>query len=186
MRRMVKSTHTHPNPLLAQVTQYGAMAVFVIMLLSVPLQIVLTLLGAPGGLFVFAALVTLMLSPVVLMLTAVSPPVTLDADGVWLEPVVWRRRFVPWEAIEAVKVYPLLPSADGEVQRRAFVGRGNYRAPEGIMLVVPGLPPQYRVAAYFAGEGGKAIVALTNRTHTDYPKLKKKVVHYAGAVQPHA
>ncbi len=183
---MVKSTHPHPHPFIARVTQYGALAVFVIMLISVPLQVLLTLLGAPGGLFVITALITLMLSPAVLMLTAVSPPVTLAADGLWLEPVVWRQRFIPWDAIDAVKVYPLLPGEDGEVQRRAFVGRSNYRAAEGIMLVVPGLPPQYRVVGFFAGEGGKPVIALTNRSHTEYARLKKKIIHYAGEVQPHA
>ncbi|MEL6268626.1 MAG: hypothetical protein AAFV33_25155 [Chloroflexota bacterium] len=148
-----------------------------------PLQILLTLAGAPGGLFVLSALVTAALIPPVLMLTASTPGITIEKDGVWIEPVIWKRRFVLWEDVTAVKEYPLLPGADGETQRRAFVGKQNYAAPEGIMLVVPGLPLQYRITAFFAGEPGKGIVALTNRTHTEYPKLKKKIVHYAGAIE---
>lgn len=186
MTGMVKSTHAHPNPPLDRITQYGAIILSVVMLLAVPLQVVLTLLGAPGGLFVITALITLALIPPVLMLTAVSPAVTLEQDGLWLEPRIWRRRFVAWDDIDAVKVYPLLPDANAEANRRAFVGRKNYQAAEGIMLVIPALPPQYRIAAFFAGEGGKGIVALTNRTHTEYAKLKKKIVYYAGDVQPHA
>lgn len=186
MARMVKSTHTHPNPVLDRITQYGAMMLGIVMLLTTPLQILLTVLGAPGGLFVITAFLTLALVPPVIMLTAVSPAVTLEQGGLWIEPLIWKRRFVPWEDISAVKDYPLLPDANAEANRRTFVGRKNYRAAEGVMLVIPNLPPQYRIAAFFAGEGGKAIVALTNRTHTDYPKLKKKIVHYAGDIQPHA
>ncbi|MEM6529577.1 MAG: hypothetical protein AAF653_14865, partial [Chloroflexota bacterium] len=166
---MIKSTHTHPNPSLNRIIQYGAAFICAIMVLSVPLQIALTLAGAPGGLFVLSALVTTALMPPVLMLTASSPAITIEKDGVWIEPVIWKRRFVPWDDVNAVKEYPLLPGADGETQRRAFVGRQNYTAPEGIMLVIPGLPLQYRIAAFFAGEPGRGIVALTNRTHTEYP-----------------
>lgn len=163
-------------------TQASALLLFAIMLLSAPAQMLFLFVGAP--LFFITALITLALSPVVLMATAVSPAVTLVADGLWLEPRFWRRRFIAWGDVHAVKVYSLLPA--DESNRRLFVGRKNYRAPQGIMLVVPGLPPQYRIAGFFAGEGGRGIVALTNRTHTEYDKLKKKIIHYAGDVQPHA
>ena len=186
MPGMIKSTHTHPNPLLDRATQYGALTLAVIMLLSVPLQVLLTVLGAPGGLFVITALIVLALTPTVLMLTATTPAVTLQADGIWLEPHIWRRRFVPWEQVTALKVYPLIPKENEEVQRRTFVGRKNYTPTAGVMLVIPSLPLQYRIAAFFAGENGKGIVALTSRTHTEYAKLHKKLVHYLGDVQPHA
>ncbi len=177
---MVTSKHIHPNPLQDRIIQYGAVVLCVLMLASAPLQVSLTLLGAPGGLFIISAIVTVLLIPPVLMLTAATPPITIQTDGFWLEPVIWGRRFVPWEQVAAVKPYPLLPTADGEVQRRAFVGKQNYQPAEGIMLVIPGLPLPYRIAAFFAGEGGNTIIALTNRTHTEYPKLKKKITYYVG------
>lgn len=181
MRCMSKSTtYTHPQPTLDRITQYGAAALCLVMLLSVPGQLFLTQLGAP--LFVVTALITLLLVPPVLMVTAATPPITIETDGVWIEPLIWGRRFIPWDAVITVKDYPLLPTPNAEANRRAFVGRRNYQPAEGIMLVVPGLPPQYRVAAFFAGEGGRGIIALTNRTHTDYPKLKKQIVRYAGEV----
>lgn len=180
------STHTHPNPRKDRLAQYGALGLVVLMLLCVPALVLLTLLGAPGGLFVLAALVILALTPPVLMLTAASPAVTLDDDGVTLHPLIWRERHIPWDAVAAVKTYPLLPPESAEVNRRLFVGRRNYSVPEGIMLVVPSLPPQYRIAGFFAGEAGRGVVALTNRTHTDYPNLRRAVVRHKGAIQPHA
>lgn len=186
MARMIKSRHVHPNPFVDRLIQYGALALSALMLLSVPLQILLTLLGAPGGLFVVTGIVVLLLVPPVLMLTANTPAVTLQEDGLWLEPRIWRRTFVPWEQIEAFKDYPLIPKRDEEVQRRTFVGRKNYAPAAGVMLVIPALPPQYRIAAFFAGEPGHGVVALTNRTHTEYPKLLKKLKYRLGEVQPHA
>lgn len=183
---MVKSKHIHPNPSQNRIIQYGAFAVCVLMLVSAPLQILLTLAGAPGGLFIISAVVTVLLVPPVLMLTAATPAVTLEQDGLWIEPLIWKRRFVAWGDVQAVKVYPLLPQADGEVQRRAFVGKQNYQAAQGIMLVITGLPLPYTITAFFAGEAGKTVIALTNRTHTDYPKLRKKIIHYAGEIEPTA
>jgi hypothetical protein len=77
-----------------------------------------------------------------------------------------------------VKVYPLLPSADAETTRRLTVGRIKYRPAAGIMLVIPGLPPQYRIAGFFAGERAAPIIALTNRAHADYERLVEAVLTF--------
>ena len=165
---------------------YGAVTLVALMVLLAPLQMLLTLGGAPGGLFLLSALVTLGLTPPVLMLTATSPSVRVENDGFWIEPVIWKSRFIQWHQVEAAKVYPLLPSQNQEVQRRAFVGRRNYKPAEGIMLLIKDLPPQYAIAAFFAGESGKTIIALTNRTHTDYTRLRQQIVRHIGDIQPHA
>ncbi len=180
------STHTHPSPGKDRLTQYGAVGLALLMLLCVPALLLLTLLGAPGGFFVLAAMVIVLLTPPVLMVTAVTPAVTVGDDGVTLQPLIWRDRHIPWDAVTAVKVYPLLPPESSEVNRRNFVGRRNYTVSEGIMLIVPSLPLQYRIVGFFAGEPGRGVVALTNRTHTDYNPLKRVVVRHMGKVQPHA
>jgi len=185
MPPMPDTHHTHPQPLKDRAIQYGAVVLALVMIICVPLLIILTLAGAPGGLFVLIGVVLLVLTPVVLMLTATSPAVTLEDDGLRLAPRLWRARFVQWDEVAAVKTYPLMPSESQEVNRRNFVGRKNYTAPEGIMLVIPSLPVQYRVLAFFAGEPGKGVVALTNRTHTDYKTLKREITRKLGAVQPH-
>lgn len=155
------------------------------MLLSIPFQMAFLWLGAPGGLFVMTSLVMLALSPTVLMLTTQTPAVTLADGGFWLEPHLWRRRFITWEQVRAVHEYPLLPSANQEVQRRALVGRKQYKPAEGILLLIDGLPLQYGIMPFFAGQAGKRGVALTNRTHTRYDALKSQVVRHAGEVIPY-
>lgn len=166
----------HPNPLLYRLTQYAASTLMVLMIISAPLQISLTVfMGAPGGIFVLTALITLLLTLPVMMVTTATPPVRISDEGIWLEPLIWRNHFISWASIQTIKPYPLLPTEAQETQRRAFVGRKNYQPAQGIMLIVSGLPVHYRVTAFFAGEGSQSVIALTNRSHCNYLELKEIV-----------
>ncbi len=142
-------------------------------------QIGLAAFGLP--LLVLSGLITLLLIAPVMMLTSATPAVSIAADGITLHPRVWHERFVAWDDVRAIKDYPLLPPKDAEVTRRAMVGKKRYRAAEGKMLIIPSLPLQYRFTGIFAGEGFTGVVALTNRSHTDYDRLIKQVEKH---VQP--
>jgi hypothetical protein len=166
---------THPKPLLDRITQYGAAALVTVMLLTVPLQLLLAFLIRPPLVFVITAFFTLLLAPFVLLLTASTPRVQVSTEGITIEPVIWNSRFVPWGSVTAVKPYPLLPQAQAELTRKTLTGRNQYRAAEGIMLVIPELPPQYRIVGVLAGEGFTPVIALTNRTHTDYDRLVQHI-----------
>lgn len=175
---MASTTHTHPNPTLNRAVQYGAVVVAGLMVISAPLQVLLSFAGAPGGGFLLAAILTLLLALPVLMLTAVAPAVTVSEGGLTIAPVIWKRQTIQWDDIQMVKNFPLMPTADMEVNRRYLVGRKNYSPADGIMLLIPSLPLQYRIAGIFAGERGTPIIALTNRAHTDYETLVKQVLTY--------
>ena len=176
---MNPSHHPHPTPRLQRLVQVGALVVVGIMLIAVPCQVLLAfIVGGTGYLFILSAIFTLLLAAPVLMLTAYAPAVTVNADGITLHPVIWKEQIIPWNSIQAVKVYPLLPIEDAEVTRRLAVGKLNYRPAAGIMLVIPSLPPTYRIAGFFAGEQAAPIIALTNRAHTDYERLVKAVLHH--------
>jgi hypothetical protein len=175
---MFKSTH--PNPTLDRITQYGALALVSVMLLAALAQIVLALTVRPALLFVLTAIITILLIPFVLMLTTSTPGVTVGKEGLTIEPLIWRAQFVPWRDIKAVKSYPLLPQAGAEVSRKAMAGRKKYRPAEGIMLVIPSLPPQYRITGLLAGEGLTSVIGITTRTHSDYDRLTEKIFTYIG------
>jgi hypothetical protein len=175
MRSAQSSNHPHPKPTLNRLIQYGALAVTIVLAVSAPLQVIIAL-AVPAGLFVCSAFVTLLLAAPVLMLTAYAPAVTVDADGLTLQPAIWRERFVPWQNVQAVKRYPLLPAEEAEVTRRIAVGRQNYRPAQGIMLLIPELPPQYRIAGFFAGERAAPVIALTTRAHSNYDALMQTVL----------
>lgn len=175
-----ETTHPHPNPSLYRVQQYGGALLLAVMLLTVPLQVVIAL-GADAGLFILTAGLTLLLTMPVIMLLTVSPPVTVSKDGLTLKPLIGPERLIAWQDVVAVKDYTLLPQPDQEMERRALQGKRNYQAAQGKMLVVRGLPFYYRCAGFFAGEGGQPLIALTNRTHTGYDQLIKRVQHYAAS-----
>lgn len=171
----MESTYAHPNPTLNKITQYGAVVMLVMMLVATVMQLYAGLTNGRLGMLIVGALITLALALPVLMLTTMTPPVTVNADGVTIHPLIWRDQFIPWRDVRAFKDYPLLPPQDSEVGRKLMVGRRKYRPAEGKMLVVPTLPIQYRVNGFFTGEGWTPVIALTNRTHTDYEQLIHKV-----------
>lgn len=175
---MLKSTH--PNPTLDRITQYGALSLVAIMLLAALAQIVLALTVRPALLFIMTAIITILLIPFVLMLTTSTPGVTVSKEGLAIEPLIWKTQFIPWREVKAVKYYPLLPHTGAEVSRKAMVGRKNYRPAEGIMLVIPSLPAQYRITGFLAGEGLTSVIGVTTRTHNDYDRLTEKIFTYTG------
>ena len=173
----MNTTHSHPQPLLDAVTQYGAAALLVLIVISVPLQLVLALVGAP--VFVLTALFTLLFAPFLLMLLAATPAVTIGPEGLTVQPRLGKAQVVAWSDVTAIKPYPLLPPPDAELQRKMLAGRSKYRPAEGLMLLIPSLPAQYRIAGVLAGEGLTPIIAVTTRTHDRYDVLVKKIRAYA-------
>lgn len=175
---MVKSTH--PNPRIDRITQYSALVLVAVMLLASLAQVVLAFMVRPALLFILTAVITILLTPFVLMLTTSTPGVTVTKEGLTIEPLIWKAHFVPWRDVKAVKYYPLLPQAGAEVTRKAMVGRKRYRPAEGIMLVIPSLPPQYRITGLLAGEGLTSVIGVTTRTHSDYDRLTEKIFTFTG------
>jgi hypothetical protein len=173
----MKSAHIHPHPFLDAVTQYGAALLCAVMVLAAAAQVLALAIGAPGA-FILSALLTLAFVPFTLLLTTATPAVTVTQEGLTIEPRLWRKQFVTWDAVREVKDYPLLPPEDSEAVRRALTGRRRYTPAQGKMLLIPTLPPQYRIAGWLAGEGLTPIIALTNRTHTDYERLIQQIEQF--------
>ena len=173
--RMKPQTFNHPKPALSRIIQYGALAAAIVLLVTALLQIVIALTDAPDG-FILIAFVTALLALPLLMLTVVAPAVTVKDEGISIHPSIWKEHHIAWSEIQSVKIYPLLPAEDAEVTRKITVGRLKYRTAQGIMLVIPALPVQYRIAGFLAGERAKPIIALTNRAHADYETLVKLIL----------
>lgn len=172
---MPVSTHPPLNPRAYAVAQYGASAAIAALVVSAPVQVWIALRVLGAGLFVVTALLSLLLTLPLILLLRATPPVVTDDTGITLSPRVGRTIKIAWGDVQEVKPYPLLPPADAEAVRRAAVGRKKYRAAEGIMLRSTALPWPYRVVGWFAGEGFRAVFAVTNRSHAEYDRLKKVI-----------
>lgn len=157
-------------------TEIAAAALAVVMALAALGQWAIALLGGYGILLITGAL-TLLLALPVLMNTARSPEVTVEADGLRLSSAVWGQRRVPFAAIRAIVPDPALPPPGAEFYRRQAVGRRKYRPAEGRLLIIPALPLQYRIAGWFAGEGFTGVIAITTRAHPDYDRLMPQIEH---------
>lgn len=180
---MTQTHYTHPNPTAYKLTQWLILIAIIIILLTVPLQIMIAVIYPQAVLFYLMALITLTLTaPLILYVTA-TPTVSLDDTGLTVHPLIGKSRHLDWDDIQAVKEYPLLPRQNHEVNKRLVVGRKRYQQAEGIMLITAELPLIYRVGGFFAGERGRKIIALTNRTHTDYDQLVKQVMKHTGKAQ---
>lgn len=173
---MKPTTYQHPKYHMNRLIQYSALALSILLVITAPLQVLLTLAGAPGGLFVCSAFFTLILALPLLMLTALTPTVTVTEDALIVQPTIWKSHTIGWGDIAGVKVFPLLPQETEELTRRIFVGRQKYRPAQGVMLVLPSLPIQYRIAGFLAGAGSQPIIALTNRAHQDYDQLLEAIL----------
>lgn len=174
----METTHTHPSPLLNRIVHYGAALLSVVMLIIAVMMLILAVTLPNGGVSIIISAITLLLIPFVVMLTAATPPVTVTAAGLQITPLIWKGHFIPWDAVQAMKPYPLLPQPGAETERRALVGRKRYRPAEGVMLLIPSLPPQYRITGFLAGEGLTPVIALTSRSHSDYPTLLNQLNTY--------
>lgn len=170
----MESLHDAKNPRAARISAWTAAAFVVVLGLSLPLWVVMSL-SAPRALLLLLMLVpTVLFLPAVVYLSVATPPVTLTNEGVRLRPLVlWRETFIAWADIESAQPYPLIPSPETEIVRKALVGRRKYAPAEGVMLISSALPLPYRVVGFFAGQGNKGVVAFTNRTHADYETLVK-------------
>jgi hypothetical protein len=180
----MQSTHSHPNPTIERLTQYGAAVLLVVMLLAVVAMVALVLRDMRLLLLGLAAVFVLLLALPILMRTTITPALTVSDDGLTITPIIWKPVRVAWDDVRAVKAYPLLPAPGSEVGLKALIGAKRYRAPEGKLLVIPSLPMQYRVNGFFCGEGLTPVIAFTNRTHIDYEALVKTVLDYCEDATP--
>jgi hypothetical protein len=169
-----ESFYAHPQAWQYQVEQWGALLLLVLIIFASLALLILAFL-IPAPLFVPMSFIMLFLAAPVLNLLLTSPPVQIEESGLRLKPLFGGERFIAWEDIQDLRAYPLLPNANQEVLRQWMVGRKQYRAAEGIMLLVPSLPAPYRIAGFLAGSKGLPIIAFSNRSHVDYYELKSRL-----------
>ena len=168
------TVYTHPHPQWNRIKQIGYLLLLGGILIAVLACLYLGLALSSLWFWVIAVLFGLMATPPLMGLYT-SPTITLTPDGMELTPRFGYRHVLGWDDVEAIKPFPLLPRPEQEIVYRLVLGKKRYEPAEGMMLVSTQLPWVYRVAGFFAGERGKGVIALTNRSHQRYQTLVKQI-----------
>lgn len=165
---MMISSHPHPKPryrhLVGWLAGAGLMGVVVG-------TVGLLVVGIGYGLPLMVLMVPFLwgTGAPLLLLTSLHPVITVEEDGLCLKPLFFPASFVSWETIIEMTDHRLLKPLDN-------TRRGRQRKPvKGQMLLVERLPFHYRVVGAFAGYGFRPVFAISDRTHTDYEKLRREI-----------
>lgn len=156
------SDHPHPRPALRRVTGWliaGGLAG-----IAVGIAGLLVLgIGYRLPLLVLAAVFLAGLAPPLLLLSALHPRITVYERGLWLQPLLWRGSWVPWDALAGIHDHTLIQRTRRTRWEREREGR--------LISVAHGLPPIYAVVGRMAGLGRRRAFGIASHSHCDYPAL---------------
>ncbi|MBN1680842.1 MAG: hypothetical protein JW966_11165 [Anaerolineae bacterium] len=174
-RRMIRPTagvvsdHTHPVPLLRWLTAI----LLALGIAGAGFGVVgLVVMGIWHGLPLLPvmAMFLVILSLPLVQLAVMHPRVTVYEDGLWLNPVLWRSSWIPWDAIGSVEKHTLI---------RHVVNKRGKLERDGRLIVAEGLPWPYQIVSGMAGLGWRArAFGIATNAHTDYPALLNAIQHH--------
>jgi hypothetical protein len=185
------SEHRYPRTWLRQWQRLLLAVLLAVGLTTVVVQVIIALSGA--ALFVGTALFTLLLLLPILAQPALSPEVTVYAEGLAVQPLLWRSQRVAWGQITRLTAHPLIANSLAATDDNASISIGrllhgkNYRPREGLLIVVDPaarLALPFRLLALITGERGAAF-AVSSATHTNYAALRDALDHYTAPAPQH-
>ncbi len=170
------SCHPPRFPRLYHLKRWLTLAGLILCAIALVGEGVLILLGVgTGGALILAPLLTAALAAPLAIGAVLTPPVTVTAHGVIVQPMFGPARFVPWAAISELRPDPLQPV--DEPVARLLLGRANMPRRDGRWVLVRGpliggpLPVAFRLAAWLTGLGNVAVFGISDASHRDYDTL---------------
>lgn len=154
--------HPYPRPALRRLTGLvvtaglAAAAFGVIGLVVVGVALGLPLLP------VMALFLAVLIVPL-LLLTVLHPAITVYERGLWLQPLVWRGVWLPWEAITRLEDHTLIRRGKEKDRHVEHFGK--------LIVVDDGLPRVYVVVGIMAGLGTARAFGISTLGHADYKAL---------------
>ncbi|MBN1202702.1 MAG: hypothetical protein JXJ20_12690 [Anaerolineae bacterium] len=156
------SDHPHPHSVLRRMTAVlvalgligDVVGVFGLLALGVGLALPLLPLMA----FFLAAL-----SIPLLLMTVLHPRITVYASGLWIKPLLWRGRWVAWDAVVQVADHTLIQRGQRTRWEKPRDGR--------LITVSGGLPPVFGIVGVMAGLGRVRAFGISTTSHVDYTTL---------------
>jgi len=160
------SDHAHPRPALRQVT--GWLVAAGLLGIAVGVAGLLALgIGYRLPLLPLAAIFLVTLAAPLLLLSVLHPQITVYERGLWLQPLIWRGSWVPWDALAGLHDHTLI--------QRGKRARWD-QAREGHLITVAGaLPAVYAVVGWMAGLGNRRAFGIASHSHREYAALRRVI-----------
>ncbi len=111
----------------------------------------------------------LTLIPPLLMLSTLHPRVTLYEAGLWVQPLVWRGCWIPWEAVTRIEDHTLIRRGKTKDRQREHFGQ--------LIVVEHGLTWPFAAVGLMAGLGWRIrAFGISTVAHVDYERLKSEIL----------
>ncbi|MBI5928242.1 MAG: hypothetical protein HY862_02970 [Chloroflexi bacterium] len=164
----ILSNHPHPQPLLRRLVGWLALVGIVGILFGAG---GLLIVGLADGLLLMILMIPFLMGMIfpLIILTAAHPEITLQDEGVYVKPLIWKSRLVAWENLVALVDHSLMKPPPPSRQPRF----NKKPAAKGQMIIVQkgALGWPFRVVGFAAGHGTTPVFAISNKSHQDYEKL---------------
>jgi hypothetical protein len=157
------STHPRLYPTRTRLIAWFAAVLLGFAALAIVAILIISILNVLPLLFITALFFTVLVTPV-LLLTSLHPAIDVYEEGLQVTPLIWKSHFIPWESLSHLTRHRLLGPPPPE--------RSGKKEVEGLMIVGDHGKWHFRVVGIFAGQRGKPVFAISDRTHQDYNKLR--------------
>jgi hypothetical protein len=166
-RGALVSDHPYPRPLLRRITAVlVALGLFGIVFGVIGLLVLAVALALPL-LPLMAVFLAGMALPLV-QLAVLHPHITVYERGLWLQPLLGRRVWVPWEHVVDVTDHTLIRRGTRKEREKEHFGQ--------LIVVDRGLPWPFAVVGGMAGLGFRTrAFGISTYSHTDYNKLRSAI-----------
>ncbi len=175
----IVSEHRFPRPWVRRMASRLVALGLIAAAMSIIVEFILGLVVGP--IFCGMAFFTAMLSIALLQRSVLHPQIGVTSGGLYVQPMIWKAQFVPWDALAEIVAHPLVYNDDA--MGRLLHGK-RYRRREGVVVLVrpeAGLWPVYRLIGQLSGAGNQPGFALSTTTHTHYDTLVQTIREHLNA-----
>ena len=111
-----------------------------------------------------------MLCPPLVLLAVLHPRVTVYERGLWIEPLVGRGNWVPWDAVTRIAAHTLIQRGITKENQREHFGQ--------LIIVENGLAWPFLVVGIMAGLGRVRAFGISTHGQQDYAGLHRTIKRY--------
>ena len=168
MRGALLSDHPHPHPWQRTLTAWLVAAGLAGEVFG---AIGLLVLAIGYDLPLMAIMIPFLLTlvPPLVMLSTLHPRVTVYEGGLWVQPLVWRGCWVPWDAVARVEDHTLIRRGKMKDRQREHFGQ--------LIVVERGLTWPFAAVGLMSGLGWQTrAFGISTIAHVDYDGLKRAIL----------